>query len=214
MNLSLTEGLSLYLILLAALSVHEWAHAYVADKLGDPTARMQGRVTLNPVAHIDPIGTVALPLIMIFFPLGFFLFGWGKPVPVDPRNLRHPRRDDILISMAGPASNLALLIGGAILFGILQRVSGTTAFEPLFFYFFLINSILIVFNLIPIPPLDGSHVLRHAINMRDETYYRIAQYGFIIIIVLINVPVFRSIVLGGTLLLTGMADGIRQVFLP
>ena len=193
-QIDLQQGLVLYLILLASLSVHEWAHAIVADRLGDHTPRSQGRVTLNPVAHIDPIGTVLLPLMMILFPLGFALFGWGKPVQVNPRNFSKPVRDDLLVSMAGPASNLSICLLVSVIGGIaLNIVTQQEQLVELLRMVLFINVLLTVFNLIPIPPLDGSHVLKHAIGMSDETYYNFARWGFLIILVGINLGPFRSL---------------------
>lgn len=198
MNLSLQDGLILYLILLGSLSVHEWAHAWTADKLGDPTARSLGRVTLNPIAHIDPIGTVFLPLLMILMPVPFAIFGWGKPVPVDRRNLSKPVRDDVLIAMAGPLSNLLILIFAAVLVGLYLRITGADSIAMPLQFVFMINLVLMIFNLLPIPPLDGSHVFRHAVGMTDMTYFKLAQWGFVILIVLINFPPFRAL-LGGAI---------------
>ncbi len=191
MDIDYQQGLVLYLILLASLSVHEWAHAIVADKLGDNTPRSQGRVTFNPVAHIDPVGTVLIPLFMILFSPGFAIIGWGKPVMVNPLNFRHRVRDDILVSMAGPASNvviclLMVFIGGVVL-------NFMPAIASLLGQVILLNCVLIIFNMIPIPPLDGSHLLKHAVKMRDETYLNYARWGFLILIVLINIPAFRQV---------------------
>lgn len=191
--MDLQQGIILYLILLGSLSVHEWAHAIVADKIGDPTPRSQGRVTLNPISHIDPIGTVLIPLFMILLSPGFAVFGWGKPVPVDPRNFSKPVRDDIWVSMAGPLSNLVIILITAILTGIALRLGFSGEVIQLAVLVVSINAILILFNLLPIPPLDGSHVMKHLVGMRDETYYGIARYGFIIILVLINIPAFRML---------------------
>ncbi len=191
--MDLQQGIILYLILLGSLSVHEWAHAIVADKIGDPTPRSQDRVTLNPISHIDPIGTVLIPLFMILLSPGFAIFGWGKPVPVDPRNFSKPVRDDIWVSMAGPLSNLIIILLTVILTGIALRFGFSGEVIQLAILVVSINAILILFNLLPIPPLDGSHVMKHLVGMRDETYYGIARYGFIIILVLINIPAFRML---------------------
>jgi len=191
-DIDLQRGLILYLVLLGSLSVHEWAHAIVADRIGDPTPRSQGRVTLNPISHIDPIGTVLLPMVMIFIGPGIAIFGWGKPVPVDPRNFSKPVRDDILVSMAGPFSNLIIILLTAVVTGILLRFGADQTILDLAVLVISINAILILFNLIPIPPLDGSHVMKHLVGMKDETYYSLAQYGFIAILILINIPFFRS----------------------
>lgn len=211
-NFSLTDGLVLYLILLVSLSVHEWAHAWSAMKLGDRTAYSQGRVSLNPIVHMDPIGTVLLPMLFIFLSPGFIIFGWGKPVPVDTRNLGKPVRDDILISMAGPFSNLLLCLLAGAVFGLAYRFGDPSAFIDLFRNFLLINAILLVFNLIPIPPLDGSHVLRHIVGMSEETYYNIARFGFVALIVLINIPVFQSLLRAGVTVVSRMSLSVVSVF--
>ena len=191
MDIDYKQGLVLYLILLASLSVHEWAHAIVADKLGDHTPRSQGRVTFNPIAHIDPIGTVILPLFMILFSPGFAIFGWGKPVMVNPLNFRNRVRDDILVSMAGPASNVVICLIMVFIGGVVIKF--VPAIAGLLGQIILLNCVLIIFNMIPIPPLDGSHLLKHAVGMRDETYLNFARWGFLILIVLINIPAFRQV---------------------
>ena len=162
--------------LLFAISIHESAHAWSANQLGDPTARLLGRISLNPLRHIDPLGTVVFPLLLALS--GLPIFGWAKPTPVDPRNLRQPIRDDVLVSAAGPASNFLVALVAVMLLLGLRAVSaqgaavvsglaagsaqGETWLTPvalLFYHFLLINLLLGVFNLIPIPPLDGSHIL-------------------------------------------------------
>jgi Zn-dependent protease len=187
----IADGLIQYLMLVALLTFHEYGHAWTAWKCGDDTARLQGRVSLNPVVHIDPIGTVLLPLLMIFMPgAGRFLIGWAKPVPVNPYNLNQPKRDDILVTMAGPGMNLLLAIGLVAL----ARVGMMFHSEPVAEYCVQaagLSLLLCFFNLIPVPPLDGSHVLRVATGMSHETYASFARFGFIIIIVLINIPPVR-----------------------
>jgi Zn-dependent protease len=184
----IADGLIQYLMLVALLTFHEYGHAWTAWKCGDDTARLQGRVSLNPVVHIDPIGTVALPLLMIFMPgAGRFLIGWAKPVPVNPYNLNHPKRDDILVTMAGPAMNLILAM---ILMGMAQI--GLAVHSPNFVLYCIgaasLSLILCFFNLIPVPPLDGSHILRVAAGMTQEAYANFARFGFIIVIVLLQIP--------------------------
>jgi Zn-dependent protease len=184
-------------VVLFAITIHEASHGWAAFKMGDPTAYHLGRITLNPLHHIDPIGTIILPLILIV--MGAPPFGWAKPVPVNPLNLRNPRRDHLIISAAGPLSNLTaaliayvaiqllkildpnLLIGGGggihtISFGIFL----------ILYYIVVINIILAIFNLIPIPPLDGSGVLMGLLSDESaQKYEQIRPYGFLILIMLI-----------------------------
>jgi Zn-dependent protease len=189
---------------LFAISVHESAHAWTASRCGDPTARMLGRVSLNPIRHIDPIGTVVLPLVAAIS--GIPLLGWAKPTPVDPRNFRHPVMDDILTSVAGPVSNFIVATAALLLLGgiSLSSVSGHTlvmglvggdngassdsALAPvsvLLFELMLINIVLAVFNLIPVPPLDGSHVLRHFLSEPVRMVYdRIGIFGLLALVYL------------------------------
>ena len=189
---------------LFAISVHESAHAWTASRCGDPTARMLGRVSLNPIRHIDPIGTIVLPLVAAIS--GIPLLGWAKPTPVDPRNFRHPVMDDILTSVAGPVSNFIIATGALLLLGgiSLSSVSGHTlvmgllggdngassdsALAPvamLLFELMFINIVLAVFNLIPVPPLDGSHVLRHFLSEPVRMVYdRIGIFGLLALVYL------------------------------
>jgi Zn-dependent protease len=171
---------------LFAICVHESAHAWTANRCGDPTARMLGRITLNPVKHIDPIGTILVPAIGIISGFGFV--GWAKPTPVDPRNFRHEVRDDILTSVAGPVSNFIIALFAAIALKLLfvtvgqHEVSPSSALVPvsiLLRVFVQINILLLAFNLIPVPPLDGSHVLRHMLSERAQVVYdRVGMIAF------------------------------------
>jgi len=173
---------------LFAISVHESAHAWMANRQGDPTARMLGRISLNPIKHIDPIGTVLLPLIAML--THFPVIGWAKPTPVDPRNFKNPVRDDILTSVAGPVSNFIVATGATILLaaiaamapggrmlvretisGFMQENVALTPVALLLYQFLVINVLLAVFNLIPIPPLDGSHVVRHVLPEKLRQVY-------------------------------------------
>jgi Zn-dependent protease len=207
--MDIADGLIQYLMLVALLTFHEFGHAWTAMKCGDDTARLQGRVSLNPVVHIDPIGTVLLPLVMIFMPgAGRFLIGWAKPVPVNPYNLNKPKRDDILVTMAGPGMNLLL----AVVLVMAAKASLIFHSEPAAEYFVQaagLSLVLCFFNLIPVPPLDGSHVLRVATGMSHETYANFARFGFIIVIVLLQIPPVRwalSAVTFGTL------DALLRIF--
>lgn len=183
---ALTEGLIRYLTLIILLTFHEYGHAWTASKCGDDTARLQGRCSLNPLVHIDPIGTVLIPLLQVFLTSwGGVLIGWAKPVPVNPNNLRNPKRDDILISMAGPWMNVLLavvLIAGAKV----GAMVGSIGMVEFCFSAAILSLVLVFFNLIPIPPLDGSHVMRVVTGMSYETYYQIARWGFLILILVIN----------------------------
>ena len=206
------EGLISYLGLIVLLTFHEFGHAWTAEKCGDDTARLQGRCSLNPIVHIDPIGTVLLPLMIIFLSPGIsrFMIGWAKPVPVNPYNLRNPRLDDILVSMAGPAMNLLLAVGLVALAraGLLFHLGGVA---ELFLQMAALSLLLCFFNLIPIPPLDGSQVLRNLTGMSWEAYAKFAQFGFIAVIVVIQIPQVRDALrfaVDGTLLLLATIFGL------
>jgi len=201
-------------VLLFAITIHEASHAWSAMKKGDPTAYAAGRVSMNPLAHIDPIGTVIMPVLLVIMHLP--AFGWAKPVPVNPYNLRHPRRDNLWISLAGPAANLTAAVSALLLIrilrlfapgitgfllGFLQGSHVARGFYPLeglalvLFYVVLVNMYLAVFNLIPVPPLDGSGILSGLLSdSAAAAYDRIRPYGFIIVVALVSIGVLNIII--------------------
>jgi Zn-dependent protease len=181
------------LCLILAITIHEFCHALAADYLGDPTPRSNGRLTLNPLAHADPIGTFLLPLISALS--GIPTIGWAKPVPIDPFNFRHPKRDEIITSLAGPASNLSLAIITSLFLRFLPINSSFISY--ILYIFILINISLAIFNLIPIPPLDGSHIFLNLLpeNQKIKWEAAFSQYGFILLILLIFFPFGRQSIL-------------------
>jgi Zn-dependent protease len=201
--------------LLFAITIHEASHAWAANRMGDPTAMGMGRVSLNPLAHIDPFGTVLLPLLLVL--IGAPAFGWAKPVVVNPYNLRNPRRDNLWISLAGPAANLSAAAAGLVSILVLKALSPgltgflrsvliykqgfTPGFYPvqglalILFYGILVNTYLAVFNLIPVPPLDGSGILSGLLSDEGARVYdRIRPFGFIIVVVLISLGFLEIII--------------------
>lgn len=200
---ALLGGLLQYLCFIPVLTFHEFAHAWTASKCGDNTAKDLGRVSLNPLVHMEVIGTVVLPLLAIYLSLAQsalagFIIGWGKPVPVDLNNLRNPRRDDTLIALAGPGMNLilAFICMGVVKLGIFLKAGGMDGTGEMLFEmgyrFVIINLVLAFFNLLPIPPLDGSHVLWNALRLSWESYFRAMQFGFILVIVALQFPATRE----------------------
>jgi Zn-dependent protease len=181
-------------VLIVSLSVHEAAHAWAANQLGDPTARLLGRLSFNPLVHIDPIGTVVFPLMAFF--TGVPLIGWAKPVPVDVRNLRSPRRDFALIAAAGPVSNLLMALTGAIVFAGLSMGSGELSVAAYGIeWFVVLNVLLAVFNMFPIPPLDGGNVLMGVLPPALAAVIdRIRPYGiFVLYALMLSGVLFRVV---------------------
>ncbi|MFA5360381.1 MAG: site-2 protease family protein [Candidatus Paceibacterota bacterium] len=168
------------IILLFSIIIHEVSHGLAALRLGDDTAEKMGRLTLNPLKHLDPIGSVFLPLMLIIMHSGF-IFGWAKPVPYNPLNLKMPRRDSAILAFAGPLANFSL----ALIFGLVIRIIDTTSvlvsLMPFLMFIVWINLILAVFNLVPIPPLDGSKILFYLFPSR-ELEIALSRYGIILLL--------------------------------
>jgi len=183
--------------------MHEWAHGWMANRLGDPTARMMGRISINPLRHIDPLGTVIFPIAMVIFT--GIAFGWAKPVPFNPRYLKNPKRDAALIALAGPAMNVVLAIGAALILIILRLAAPQLIFDAsaggiglfpsltglgfVLAFFCYINLILCFFNLLPIPPFDGSRVVAKFLTGNARHWYgQLENYGMFIVAALIFIP--------------------------
>jgi len=187
----------LLFVLVLSLTVHESAHAWTAWRLGDPTARNRGRISLNPLVHLDWLGSVIVPVLLALLP-GGMMFGWAKPVPVDWRNLAHPRRDQAVISAAGPASNLLLALLFAVLLGVVGGLAGGRSggewsvrllvfVHALASWGILLNVLLALFNLIPVPPLDGSWLLVAVLpEAAAQRLLRLGPFGLILLLVLLN----------------------------
>jgi Zn-dependent protease len=179
-------------IVLGSLTVHEAAHAWTADRLGDPTARLLGRISLNPVVHIDPIGTIVLPLLAALS--GLPILGWAKPVPVNVSRLGQPRRDFMLVAAAGPASNLVLAVLAAI--AIRLAVPAATAIPTALLQIVFINVLLAVFNLVPVPPLDGGNVLAGLLPRGAAgLFVALRPYGFLVLYALMFTGALSAIVM-------------------
>ncbi|MEE9288589.1 MAG: site-2 protease family protein [Bacteroidota bacterium] len=219
------EGLFVLPILLFSVVIHEISHGYMALRLGDPTAKRKGRLTLNPLPHIDAVGSVLVPLMSLIV-AGQVFIAWAKPVPVNPLNFQNARRDDILVSIVGPLSNVAIALCCTVIVVILLNL--LAVFEPsspgfvkdgfeflirMFYAGILLNSILAVFNLLPIPPLDGSHIVASLLPQEyGERYRRIGFFGIFVIILLMRVPAFKSAFMNFVALLLAPFDSIILTF--
>ena len=197
-----------------AITVHEVAHGWVARLFGDRTAEMQGRLSLNPIRHIDPVGTILVPALLLAF--GGLLFGWAKPVPVDPRNLRNPRPNMAVVSFAGPAANFAMAIIWALVMVLSQAfdlgLAGSWLYE-MGGYGIFFNLIIGLLNLVPIPPLDGGQVLQNILPQGPltEILERIRPFGFIIVMVLLFTKILGPLLVPPLLFLLNVIEAIFGV---
>ena len=205
---NLIQTVAIYALpVLFAITVHEAAHGYAARYFGDPTAHMLGRISLNPMRHIDPVGTILMPLLLYFATSGAFLFGYAKPVPVNFGRLRNPKRDMVWVALAGPGANLAMAIGWTVLAYVLVAL-GT---EERFFLEMaqagmLVNLVMFAFNLFPLPPLDGGRILVGLLPMRQAVAVsRVEPYGFFIVLALVVSGVVGSLWLRPLMGLTSKA---------
>lgn len=171
-----------FILVIPSAIIHEYAHGFVADKLGDPTARYAGRLTLNPLAHIYPVGTLLLPIFLAIVSAGSFIFAYAKPVPYNPYNLKYPKWGPALVGAAGPAANILL----ALVFGIMVRFTPAGSLQLILAMIVYVNVLLAVFNMVPLPPLDGSKVL-FALLPRSMNHIRVflERYGMILLLVFI-----------------------------
>ncbi|MBI2037774.1 MAG: site-2 protease family protein [Candidatus Magasanikbacteria bacterium] len=169
-----------FLVIVPSAIIHEYAHGWVADMLGDPTARHAGRLTVNPMAHIDPWGTILMPIMLSILTGGRFLFAYAKPVPYNPYNLKNQKWGPVMVALAGPAANLLLAVAFALLIRFLPLPLGLAEILAIIVY---ANIMLMIFNLVPIPPLDGSKVLYAVLpNSANEIKNFLDRYGFIILL--------------------------------
>jgi Zn-dependent protease len=200
-GVDLTQVLIVLTVLIASLSVHEAAHAFAADRLGDPTARHLGRLSLNPAVHVDPIGTILFPLIAFFS--GVPLIGWAKPVPVDTRHLKNPKRDFAIVAAAGPASNVVMAVVGAMVLEVVGNfatpgdIAALAVVRPaiqLLRVFVYLNVLLAVFNMIPVPPLDGGNVLIGVLPANTARWVeQLRPYGILILYALMLTGVLSTL---------------------
>jgi len=197
-----TDFLLVLPVLLFSVVAHEYAHAWTAFRQGDPTAYMLGRLTLNPLPHIDPMMSILVPVGLWFLSHGTFTFGSAKPVPINPRNFRNYRRGDLIVSSAGIVTNLGLALVCAVvfaLFGVLGQALPASAavlglLQRMMFFGIFLNYVLAIFNLVPLPPLDGSHIFYHLLPPALGARYRaVGRYGFLVLLLTFMVPSFSVV---------------------
>ena len=219
MTITIILGVLKVLAFVPAIVIHECAHGFAAAKLGDPTARNAGRLSLNPLRHVDPFGTVLLPGLLILSNAGF-VFGYAKPVPYNPRYFKDVRKGEVIVGLAGPASNIVMsLFGAAIAWGSLSLLGASTelALYVWYFgcYFCSVNLCLAFFNLLPIPPLDGSSIVAPLLSDRAlDVYYQVQRYGMFILMLFVFLPYFipQFDVLG--IYLQATAGNLANLMLP
>jgi len=193
--MTIEEIVRILSVLFFSMVIHEYAHAWAANKLGDPTAKLAGRMTLNPLKHIDPFGTIILPILLMilrYFGSPYFPVALAKPVPVNFLRLRNPKRDMMLVGIAGPAVNIA----AAILFSVVLRLTLAPAVHEFVGLAIFINLILAIFNMVPIPPLDGSRLVMGLLPRQIGMQYgRLERYGILIVFALLPFGLFHKVVL-------------------
>ena len=195
----LRSGVIFYIIFIASLCVREYAHAWMVNRLGDPNPAAQGRVSMNPMVHMDLIGSVIFPLICIFIFKGNFVFGWGKMLIPNSSFFENRRKGEVLAALAGPTANFLLLVVVSVIGGIAYRYDPRIV--SLYEAVLIINVLLIVLNILPIPPRDGGVLLKHVLRLSEETYLQIAQYGFLFWVAVILIPPLSALLTRGVYML-------------